>query len=175
MRSLTLLFIGHFFNLFLSELNHRLGDSALLLSDFMLPAIEGDNLSKVTLRPLDRRKSLEHKWPYIQEGQGLSRCCLDAVAWAKISVTFLPGLLLSMYFAKVKAMSLWHSLSYPSNSVRKSNSLGKLLYKKRQQCHSGGEGGRPQYLFLTQIYQVPKTAGNGNLFFMTPFGLGCLF
>ena len=26
---------------------------------------------------------------------------------------------------------------------------------------SGGKGGHPQYLFLAQIYQVPKTLGNG--------------
>ena len=52
----------HFLSLFLSELNHRLGDSALLLRDFMLPAMEGDNWSKVTLRPLDRRKSLQKNW-----------------------------------------------------------------------------------------------------------------
>ena len=49
---------AHFLNLFLSELNHWLGDSALALSDFMLPAMDGDNWSKVTLRPLGRRKSL---------------------------------------------------------------------------------------------------------------------
>ena len=80
-QSMTSLFFGHFFNLFLSELNHRLGDSALLLSDFMLPAKDGDNRSKVTLRPLDRRKSLEHKWPYIQEG----RANKEAFAWVKAS------------------------------------------------------------------------------------------
>lgn len=28
----------------------------------MLPAMEGDNWSKVTLRPLDRRKSLQKNW-----------------------------------------------------------------------------------------------------------------
>ena len=78
-QNMTSLFFGHFFNLFLSELNHRLGDSALLLSDFMLPAMDGVNRSKVTLRPLDRRKSLEHKCPYTQEGRAIK----EAVAWVK--------------------------------------------------------------------------------------------